>query len=144
MDSDSDSESAPESDDDHNEASPSSFDFYINADGCVCLKPDSPLWEQVRFGNQLCMERASKAPGPPPTPNMPVAAAVVTESSNAQPGKECEAPTQIQVKAALTDLENVLSPARKTGRGRVDPELDPYMWKQMESMWTMLNFYTNP
>jgi hypothetical protein len=125
----------------------SSSDFYVDTDGRVCLKPDSALWEQVRFGDHLCTERVSdslpcsEVDGPPPAPDMSI---VTEESSDSQPGKDREAPTQVQANAALTDLKNLLSPARKTGRGHIDPKLDPYIRKQMESMQTMLNFYVNP
>ena len=119
----------------------SSSDFYIDLDGRVCLKPDSALWEQVRFGDRLCAERVSLPHSE--VDGSPAAPVVTEESSESWPGKDREAPTQVQANAALTDLKNLLSPARKTGRGRIDPKLDPYTRKQMESMQTMLNFYVN-
>lgn len=141
---DSDSEAPVESDDDEDTpASSFARDFYVDGDGRVCLKADSALWEQVRFGNRL---GANTAPAPVET-SLPMDATSDRSHDSPThplPGKEREAPTQIQVKSALTNLENLLSPARKTGRGHTDPGLDPYVRKQIESMQAMLNFYVNP
>jgi len=58
------------------------------------------------------------------------------------PGKECEAPLQPVVIQALEDLKQVLHPARKTGQGYTDPELDSFVKSRMEGMQALLNFYT--
>ena len=60
-----------------------------------------------------------------------------------RPGKEREAPLQPVAKQALEDLEILLQPARKSGRGYIDPELDSFVRNRMEGMRMMLNFYTN-
>jgi hypothetical protein len=59
-----------------------------------------------------------------------------------RPGKEREAPLQPVAKQALEDLKQLLNPARKTGRGYIDPELNSFVRSRMEGMRTMLNFYT--
>ena len=59
-----------------------------------------------------------------------------------RPGKEREAPLQPVAKQALEDLKQLLNPARKTGRGYLDPELDSFVRAHMESMRIMLHFYT--
>jgi hypothetical protein len=70
------------------------------------------------------------------------------ETSNAStgekcPGKEREAPLQPVAIQALEDLKQLLHPARKTGRGYTDPELDSFVRSCMEGMQTLLNFYTH-
>ncbi|KAF8222320.1 hypothetical protein L208DRAFT_1323264 [Tricholoma matsutake] len=59
-------------------------------------------------------------------------------------GKLREAPTQIQAHEALKDLKIKLHPPRNMGRGFKDPKLDPFVRIRMESMQSMLHFYTTP
>jgi len=59
-----------------------------------------------------------------------------------RPGKEREAPLQPVAKQALEDLKQLLNPARKTGRSYLDPGLDSFVRTRMESMRTILHFYT--
>ena len=56
-------------------------------------------------------------------------------------GKECEAPTIIHATKALQDLKTLLKPPRKTGRGYVDPDINPFIRVRMEGMQAMLNFF---
>ena len=42
-------------------------------------------------------------------------------------GKQRQAPTLDQAKAALKDLKNILDPPRKTGAGHKDPGLDLFV-----------------
>jgi hypothetical protein len=57
-------------------------------------------------------------------------------------GKLWEAPLLGQAVDALKDLKGKLHPPQQSGQGFKDPQLDPFV--QMESMQTMLNFYTAP
>ncbi|KAJ7107052.1 hypothetical protein C8R44DRAFT_637891, partial [Mycena epipterygia] len=57
-------------------------------------------------------------------------------------GKLREAPTVSAALVALKDLKELLCPHRKTGRGYVDPHIDPFVRVRMESMEILLNFYT--
>jgi len=66
-----------------------------------------------------------------------------TAPAEERPGKEREAPLQSVAKPALEDLRRLLNPARKTGRGYIDPGLDSFVRSRMEGMKMMLNFYTH-
>ncbi|KAJ7753134.1 hypothetical protein DFH07DRAFT_710355, partial [Mycena maculata] len=59
-------------------------------------------------------------------------------------GKLREAPSVSSALAALKDLLELLHPRRKSGKGHIDPGIDPFVRLQMETMQTMLNFYTSP
>lgn len=59
-------------------------------------------------------------------------------------GKQRQAPTLDQAKAALKDLKNILDPPQKTGAGHKDPSLDLFVWKKVQGMVSMLNFYMIP
>ncbi|KAJ7435717.1 hypothetical protein B0H11DRAFT_1674264, partial [Mycena galericulata] len=59
-------------------------------------------------------------------------------------GKLREAPSISIASAALKDLRELLRPHRPSGKGHVDPELDSFTRIRMESMQTLLNFYTSP
>ena len=60
------------------------------------------------------------------------------------PGKEREAPTLERAREALDDLCKLLRPPRKTGRGYINPKLNPFVHSRMEGMKTMLNNYIQP
>ncbi|KAJ7290992.1 hypothetical protein C8J57DRAFT_1586298 [Mycena rebaudengoi] len=78
------------------------------------------------------MTRAAHAQDrPPPAP-----------STHIPDGKLREAPTVSDALAALLDLRELLRPHRQTGRGYLDPGIDPFVRIRMESMQIMLNFYT--
>ncbi|KAJ7221557.1 hypothetical protein GGX14DRAFT_353210, partial [Mycena pura] len=53
-----------------------------------------------------------------------------------------EAPTVTSASAALRDLKELLRPYRKSGRGYIDPHIEPFIHVRMESMAVMLNFHT--
>ncbi|PPQ94906.1 hypothetical protein CVT25_004427 [Psilocybe cyanescens] len=58
-------------------------------------------------------------------------------------GEQRLAPTQADALKALADLQKVLHPARDTGRGYKDPDMDLWHRARIEGMLTMLNLFTN-
>jgi hypothetical protein len=58
-------------------------------------------------------------------------------------GVQREQPTVEAAYQALKDIEKILAPPRKTGRGYLDPNIDPFARIRMTGMKVMLNFYTN-
>ncbi|KAJ7079849.1 hypothetical protein C8R44DRAFT_653990 [Mycena epipterygia] len=58
-------------------------------------------------------------------------------------GKLREAPTVVMAEAALKDLRELLRPHQPRGKGYIDPGHEPFICIHMESMQTMLNFYTS-
>ncbi|KAJ7132033.1 hypothetical protein C8R44DRAFT_612585, partial [Mycena epipterygia] len=59
-------------------------------------------------------------------------------------GKLQEAPSVSAASAALNDLRALLCPHRKSGKGHIDPGIDVFVRLRMETMQSMLNFYTSP
>ena len=70
-------------------------------------------------------------------------AALPEQLANAEirSGKKREAPTIILATNALQDLKTLLKPPRKTGRGYVEPDINPFIRIRMEGMQAMLNFF---
>ncbi|EDR07751.1 uncharacterized protein LACBIDRAFT_327704 [Laccaria bicolor S238N-H82] len=66
------------------------------------------------------------------------------EMKEIRDGKQRQAPTLDQARAALKDLKEILDPPRKTGAGHKDPSLDLFVRKKVQGMVSMLNFYTIP
>ncbi|KAJ6464252.1 hypothetical protein C8R47DRAFT_933222, partial [Mycena vitilis] len=59
-------------------------------------------------------------------------------------GKLREAPSIATALAALEDLKELLNPHRPSGKGHIDPHINPFIRVRMEAMQSMLHFYTAP
>ncbi|KAJ7435575.1 hypothetical protein B0H11DRAFT_1666797, partial [Mycena galericulata] len=58
-------------------------------------------------------------------------------------GKLREPPTVTSALLALNDLRLLLRPKRSSGKGYIDPQIDPFVRVRMEAMQSLLNLYTN-
>ncbi|KAF8158141.1 hypothetical protein B0H34DRAFT_807729 [Crassisporium funariophilum] len=120
-DDDSDSESDSDSDDDET----------------ANIHPGGGGAPQSHADRDSPHSQAAESPGVGPTTSRQC------EKGTSFTGKGREAPTQLQAHEALKALEHTLNPPRKTGRGHVDPKLDPFVRRRMEGMASLLRLYTS-
>ncbi|KAJ6586699.1 hypothetical protein B0H10DRAFT_2234222 [Mycena sp. CBHHK59/15] len=81
------------------------------------------------------------APGPSVTSD--VSNGCVFDADVELEGKLCEAPVVSLAVLALNDLKLLLCPKWPSGKGYIDPQIDPFVRVRMEAMQSLLNLYTH-